>query len=167
MTLPDLQVRQLVEEAVYESCLSLNAQDWNGFLGMCDRESFRYRIVNYSPEIRREQTWMDRDWKGLKSLLELLPRHNSDHSPLTRHVTVYKVSVDPATREASATTLLTVYRTELDGANSHFDSGQTNLFAVGKYEDRIRFGAEGGAKLLSRTVRLDTRQIGIGSHVPL
>jgi methanesulfonate monooxygenase small subunit len=166
MTLPDLRTRQLVEEVIYESCLSLNAQDWSAFLDLCDRETFRYRIVNHSPEIRREQCWMDRDWKGLKSLLDLLPRHNSDHSPLTRHATVYKVTVDPAAGEAGATTLLTVYRTELDGGNSHFESGQTSLFAVGKYEDRIRIGAEGGAKLLRRTVRLDTRQIGLGSHVP-
>jgi len=158
--------RQLVEEVVYESCLALNAEDWKTFLGLCEREAFRYRIVNYSPEIRREQCWMDRDWKGLKSLLDLLPRHNSDHSPLTRHATVYKVTVDEAAKEADATTLVSIYRTELDGGNSHFESGQTSLFAVGKYEDRIRLDRDGGAKLLRRTVRLDTRQIGMGSHVP-
>ena len=130
------------------------------------REAFRYRIVNYSPEIRREQCWMDRDWKGLKTLLDLLPRHNSDHSPLTRHATVYKVILNTDGSEADAVTLVTIYRTELDGGNSHFESGQTSLFAVGKYEDRIRLDGEGGAKLVRRTVRLDTRQIGMGSHVP-
>ena len=164
MTHADARTRQLAEEVVYESCLALNAEDWNAFLALCDREAFRYRIVNYSPEIRREQCWMDRDWKSLKTVLDLLPRHNSDHSPLTRHATVYKVSAK-ANGEADVVTLLTVYRTELDGGNSHFDSGQTSLFAVGKYEDRIRI-EEGGSKLLRRTVRLDTRQIGIGSHVP-
>ena len=158
--------RQLVEALVYESCLALNAEDWKTFLGMCEREAFRYRIVNYSPEIRREQCWMDRDWKGLKSLLDLLPRHNSDHSPLTRHATVYKVILNTDGSEADAVTLVTIYRTELDGGNSHFESGQTSLFAVGKYEDRIRLDGEGGAKLVRRTVRLDTRQIGMGSHVP-
>jgi hypothetical protein len=155
-----------VEALVYESCLALNAEDWKAFLGCCDREAFRYRIVNYSPEIRREQCWMDRDWKGMKSLLDLLPRHNSDHSPLTRHATVYRVVLDEEAKEADATTLVTIYRTELDGGNSHFESGQTSLFAVGKYEDRVRLDGEGGAKLLRRTVRLDTRQIGMGSHVP-
>jgi len=166
MTAAETQTRQLVEEVVYESCLALNAEDWGTFLGLCDKETFRYRIVNYSPEIRREQCWMERDWKGLKSLLDLLPRHNSDHSPLTRHATVYRVKVDGTVGEADATTLLTIYRTELDGGNSHFDSGQTSLFAVGKYEDRIRLSKEDGPRLMRRTVRLDTRQIGIGSHVP-
>jgi methanesulfonate monooxygenase subunit beta len=158
--------RQLVEALVYESCLALNAEDWQTFLGLCEREAFRYRIVNYSPEIRREQCWMDRDWKGLKTILDLLPRHNSDHSPLTRHATVYRVVLDEEAKEADATTLVTIYRTELDGGNSHFESGQTSLFAVGKYEDRIRLDGAGGPKLVRRTVRLDTRQIGMGSHVP-
>jgi len=165
MTPLDPRTRQLVEEVVYESCLALNAEDWNAFLALCDRDAFRYRIVNYSPEIRREQCWMDRDWKGLKTLLDLLPRHNSDHSPLTRHATVYKTSVDPACGALDVVTQVAIYRTELDGGNSHFDSGRTTLFAVGKYEDRMRI-EESGSRLLRRTVRLDTRQIGIGSHVP-
>lgn len=163
----DPATRQCVDDLIYESCLALNAEDWNGYLALCDQDGFRYRIVNFSPEIRREQCWMDRDWKGMKSILELLPKHNSDHSPLTRHATVYKVVCDRDAGEATATTLLTVYRTQLDGANSHFESGQTILFAVGRYEDRIRVGANGEpARLLSRTVRLDTRQIDIGSHYP-
>lgn len=167
MDVADARTRQLAEEAIYESCLALNAEDWTGFLALCDSSAFRYRIVNFSPEIKREQCWMDRDFKGLKSIFDLLPKHNSDHSPLTRHATVYKVVVDRESGEAEATTLLTVYRTQLDGMNSHFESGQTILFAVGKYEDRIHVGANGSpARFLSRTVRLDTRQIGIGSHVP-
>ncbi|MGH8222747.1 MAG: aromatic-ring-hydroxylating dioxygenase subunit beta [Woeseiaceae bacterium] len=155
-----------VDELVYESCLALNAEDWAAFLGWCEPEGFRYRIVNFSPEIRREQCWMDRDWKGLKSLLELLPKHNSDHSPLTRHATVYRVRVDAAADEAAATTMVAIYRTQLDGVNSHFESGQTSLFAVGRYEDRIRIRG-GEPRLLARTVRLDTRQVDIGSHFPL
>ncbi|TXF09810.1 methanesulfonate monooxygenase [Pelomicrobium methylotrophicum] len=167
MTNRELDQLQQVHELVYESCLRLNAEDWKGYLDLCDPDSFRYRIVNYSPEIRREQCWMDRDFKGLKALFDLLPKHNSDHSPLTRHATVYKVTFDESAGEASAITLLSIYRTQLDGVNSHFESGQTSLFAVGKYEDRIRLGnGTGPARLLGRTVRLDTRQLDIGSHYP-
>lgn len=156
-----------MDELIYESCLALNGGDWNSYLALCDPRDFRYRIVNFSPEIRREQCWMDRDWKGMKSIFDLLPKHNSDHSPLTRHATVYKIVCDREGGEAAATTLVAIYRTQLDGVNSHFESGQTSLFAVGKYEDRIRVGANGDAALLlSRTVRLDTRQIDIGSHYP-
>lgn len=163
---PDLQTRQQVVELIYDGCIALNAEAWDVFLQHCEPQGFRYRITNYSPEILRTQCWMDRDFKGLKSVIDLLPKHNTDHSPLTRHATVYKVLADAQTGEIRATTQLAIYRTELDGSNSHFDSGRTQLWAIGRYEDRIRVGAE-GARLLERNVVLDTRQIGIGSHLPL
>lgn len=162
------EIRELAAELVYESCMALNAEDWKRFLAMCDPRAFRYRITNYSPEIRREQCWMDRDFKGLQSMVELLPKHNSDHSPLTRHATVYKVASDEASGEVHATTQLAVYRTQLDGMNSHFESGRTQLFAIGRYEDRIRLASDGEpTRLIARTVVLETRQIDIGSHLPL
>ena len=155
-----------VQGLVYASCLALNAQDWKAFLELCSPGSFRYRIVNYSPEIRREQCWMDKDRNGLKTLFDLLPKHNSDHSPLTRHSTVYKVEYEEGAEHATAVTLVSVYKTQLDGAGSHFESGRTSLFAVGKYEDQISMLGVLPA-LTARTVRLDTRQIDIGSHLPL
>ncbi|HYC36036.1 MAG TPA: nuclear transport factor 2 family protein [Usitatibacter sp.] len=159
-------MKESVTELIYDGCMAMNAQDWQAFLALCEPEGFRYRITNYSPEILRTQCWMDRDFKGLKSIIELLPRHNTDHSPLTRHATVYKVRQDAQTGEVRAHTQLAIYRTELDGSNSHFDSGKTALWAIGRYEDRIRVG-DGGARLLERNVVLDTRQIDIGSHLPL
>ena len=159
-------MKDQVIELIYDGCMAMNAEDWPGFLALCEPEGFRYRITNYSPEILRTQCWMDRDFKGLKSVLDLLPRHNTDHSPLTRHATVYKVREDAASGEVRAHTQLAIYRTELDGSNSHFDSGKTALWAIGRYEDRIRVGA-GGARLLERNVVLGTRQIDIGSHLPL
>jgi methanesulfonate monooxygenase small subunit len=53
---------------------------------------------------------------------------------------------------------LQVFRTALDG-------GATELFAVGKIFDTVRLGA-GGARLARRHIALDTRLLGIGSHVP-
>ena len=71
----------------------------------------------------------------------------------------YTVEFDDAGERASVITSLAVYRTELDG-------GATSLFAVGKYFDTVTL--EGEAPLLtSRNVRLDTRELGIGSHLPL
>lgn len=161
----ELAVQQ-VHELIYESCLALNAEKWNDYLALCDESKFNYTIVNYSPEIRREQCWMDRDYKGLKSIFDLLPKHNSDRSQLTRHATVYKVDYDLERKQARALTLVTIYRTQLDGINSHFESGATSLFAVGRYIDVI--GLEvGEARLVKRVVELDTRQVDIGSHYPL
>ena len=82
--------RRAVEELVYRSCLALDAKDYKAFLALCD-DDFRYTISTYSPEIRREMVWLDHDRKGMETLFTNLPRHNSDHSPLTRHATVYTV----------------------------------------------------------------------------
>ena len=166
MKINDYQLKERVADAVYASSLALNDEDWDGFLSFCDADNFRYRITNYSPEIRKEQCWMERDWKGLKTLFDLLPKHNTNHSPLTRHATVYSVAKDNGSNHIAAISLLTIYRTQLDAMNSHFESGQTILFAVGKYEDRFCLDENGVARLVERNVKLDTRQIDVGSHIP-
>jgi 3-phenylpropionate/cinnamic acid dioxygenase small subunit len=157
---------QAAQQLIYESCLLLNAEQWDDYLKLCDSSLFRYRITNYSPEMRKEQCWMDRDYASLKHLIDLLPKHNSDRSQLTRHAVVYKVGYDEKQGNASmvsAVTSVTLYRTQLDGIHSHFESGRTSLYAVGSYLDSISLeGPE--PKLVNRTVRLDTRQLDIGSH---
>ena len=81
-----------IEELVYRSCLALDEQELQGLISTCATPSFRYSITAYSPEIRKEMIWLDHDKAGMKTLFTNLPRHNSDHSPLTRHATVYTVS---------------------------------------------------------------------------
>ena len=149
--------RTAIEELVYSSCMLLDEHKYNDYLALCD-EGFRYTITAHSPEIRRDMVWLDHDRAGLQTLLTQLPRHNSDHSPLTRHATVYSVKVDEAAKAADVITSLQVYKTDLDG-------GATKLFAVGKYIDRVTL-ANGAPKLAQRTVRLDTRMLDIGYHIP-
>ena len=149
--------RQAIEDVVYRSCLALDTRDWKGFLDLCD-EDFRYTITAYSPEIKKEMTWLEHDRKGMDTLFTNLPRHNSDHSPITRHATVYTVEVDEAKNEASVVSALQVFRTQLDG-------GATELFAVGRLHDTLRLDRP-GVKLAKRVVRLDTRLLGYGYHVP-
>ncbi|MBM3508098.1 MAG: methanesulfonate monooxygenase [Alphaproteobacteria bacterium] len=151
------EIRQAVEELVYRSCMMLDDKDWKGFLALCGEE-FRYTIAAHSPEIRRDMVWLDHDRKGMDTLFANLPRHNSDHSPITRHATVYTVDADTAGREATAVSALQVFRTQLDG-------GASELFAVGRMTDTIRLDGA-ASRLLRRVVRLDTRLIGYGYHVP-
>jgi methanesulfonate monooxygenase subunit beta len=148
-----------VRDLIYRSCLSLDQGDFAGWLELCAPE-FRYTITAYSPEIRREMVWLDHDREGMEDLFKMLPKHNSDHSPLTRHASVYVVGYDEADQKrASAVTSLVVYKTYLDG-------GTTELFAVGKYFDTVSLEGD-FPQLSSRNVRLDTRELGIGSHIPL
>ena len=149
--------RSLVEELIYRSCLLLDEKDFKGYLDLCDEE-FRYTIATHSPEIRRDMIWLDHDKKGMATLLTQLPRHNSDHSPLTRHATVYTVRVDTAGQQGDVVSALQVFKTALEG-------GATELFAVGKYLDTVKL-ADGKLLLLRRVVKLDTRMLGIGYHIP-
>jgi methanesulfonate monooxygenase small subunit len=149
--------RTAIEELVYQSCLLLDEKNFKGFLELC-AEQFRYTITAHSPEIRKDMIWLDHDKAGMQTLLTQLPRHNSDRSPLSRHANVYTVSIDQAKSEAQVVSVLQVFKTDLDG-------GATTLFAVGKYLDT---GALNGdkAKLAKRVVKLDTRMLGIGYHIP-
>ena len=149
--------RSLVEELIYRSCLLLDEKDFKGYLDLCD-EQFRYTIATHSPEIRRDMIWLDHDKNGMTTLLSQLPRHNSDHSPLTRHVTVYTVRYDAAKQQGDVVSALQVFKTALEG-------GSSELFAVGKYLDTVKVNG-GKLLLLRRVVKLDTRMLGIGYHIP-
>ena len=147
--------RQAIEELVYRSCLALDDRDYKGFLALCD-EDFRYTITTYSPEIRKDMVWLDHDRKGLDTLLTNLPRHNSDHSPITRHATVYTVDMEESA--ATVVSALQVFRTQLDG-------GASELFAVGRLNDTVKLNGA-APKLAKRVVKLDTRLLGYGYHIP-
>ena len=158
------EIFQAVQRVVYQSCLYLNDEAWKEFLGLCD-PSFNYRVVAYTPEIRREQCWADRSYKTMKANFDLMPRHNTDRSKLTRQVQVYTVDWDAAAREARVVSSLTIYRTQLDGINSYLESGQTSLYAVGLYKDRVKF-VDDEPRLIERVIQLDTRQLDVGTHKP-
>ena len=147
--------RQAIEELVYRSCIALDDRDWKSFLALCE-EDFHYTITAYSPEIRKDMVWLDHDRKGMDTLLTNLPRHNSDHSPITRHATVY--TVDVGGDSATVVSALQVFRTQLDG-------GASELFAVGRLHDTVKLnGAQ--PRLAKRVVKLDTRLLGYGYHIP-
>jgi len=149
--------RNAIQETIYESCLLLDDKNFNGFLDLCD-DGFRYSVTAHSPEIRKDMTWLDHDKKGMQTLFTQLPRHNSDHSPITRHATVYKMRIDESKNEANVVSAVQIYKTDLDG-------GATTLFAVGKYVDTIKLNGS-KPKLAKRVVKLDTRMLGIGYHIP-
>jgi methanesulfonate monooxygenase subunit beta len=158
-------VERSIENLIYQACLLLDDQKFAEWLGLCVPE-FTYRITTYSPEIRKSMTWYEQDLPGLKGMIEMLPKHNTDHGQLTRHVTVYTVDVDPSQGQAKATSSFACYRTMLDGINSHIDAGDTRLFLIGRYHDRFRIGGE-GPRFVERNVVLDTRRLDKGSHYPI
>jgi methanesulfonate monooxygenase small subunit len=154
----------LVRNAIYQSTIMLDQQNWDGWLEQCD-EDFQYAIRSWSPEISKDMTYLALDRKGLESMIKLLPKHNTDHSPLTRHTSVYTVNMN-GDAMAHAVSSVIVYQNLLDGINSHIDAGESRLFLVGKYIDTLRV-KDDKAKFVSREVRLENRRLDKGSHWPI
>lgn len=155
----------LVRDTIYRSTILLDQQDWNGWLAHCDAK-FQYAIRTWSPEISKDVTYLALDLPGLESMVKLLPKHNTDHSPLTRHTSVYTIDLDNGGKSAKSVSSVVVYQNLLDGINSHIDAGESRLFLVGKYIDS--FTIDGNkAKFLSREVRIENRRLDKGSHWPI
>ena len=165
MALNGSDPRASVTDAIYRATIALDEQNWDGWLGLCADE-FHYAIKSFSPEINKDMTYLEHDHKGMKSLLDLLPKHNTDHSPLRRHTSVYTVDVSPDGKDATAVSSFVVYQNMLDGVNSHIDAGESRLFLVGKYHDKLRI-ENGKAQFVERIVRLDNRRLDKGSHWPI
>lgn len=155
----------LVRDTIYRSTILLDQQNWNEWLAYCD-EGFQYAIRSWSPEINKDMTYLALDRNGLASMVKLLPKHNTDHSPLTRHTSVYTVDVDEASQSAKAVSSVIVYQNLLDGINSHIDAGESRLFLVGKYIDTLKIESS-RALFLSREVRIENRRLDKGSHWPI
>ncbi len=154
-----------VREAVYKSCMYKDDMNWEKWLNLCD-DDFSYAITAYSPEIQRNMTYLSGNREDMRTMMEMLPKHNSDHSPLKRHCSVYEVEVDEENKTATAVSSVLVYQTMLDGVNCHVDSGESKVFLVGRYCDKFRVN-EDDVKFIEREVQLDTRRLDKGSHYPI
>jgi hypothetical protein len=88
---PPREHLDLVGDLVYRSAELLDESLWNEWLALCD-DSFVYKIVAHSPEIRRDMIWLEHGLQGMLNLVDLLPKHQSDRSRLTRHTSLYRVT---------------------------------------------------------------------------
>lgn len=154
-----------VRSTIYRASLLLDDQKWDDWLALCS-DDFQYAIKSFSPEINVDMTYLQGSHKDLKTMVGMLPKHNTDHSPLHRHTSVYTVDVAPDGKSARAVSSFIVFQNMLDGVNSHIDSGESRVFLVGKYIDE--FTLDGGeARFKTREVRLDNRRLDKGSHWPI
>jgi len=152
-----------VRETIGRATLALDNEKWNDWLALCD-EDFHYSITAYSPEIKKDMIYLQGSRKDIETLIGHLPKHNTDHSWLRRHTSVYTVDVE--NDEATAVSSFVIYQNVLDGFNSHIDAGESRLFLTGKYYDKFKLNG-GDPKFVKREVRLDNRRLDKGSHWPL
>ena len=154
-----------IEKTIYKAALALDEHNWADWFELCD-DSFFYSITSFSPEINKDMTYFEGNKKELKGLMDMLPKHNTDHSPLHRHTSVYTVDVSDDGKSAEAISSVTVYQNMLDGINSHLDSGESRLFVIGKYIDKFTIN-DGIPKFINRETKLDNRRLDKGSHWPI
>lgn len=152
-----------VRDTVYRAAVALDDEKWTDWLSLCD-DSFHYAITAFSPEINKDMIYLQGGRKDMETLVSHLPKHNSDHSTLRRHTSVYTVEVEGD--KAEAVSSFVIYQCLLDGVNSHLDSGESRLFLTGKYYDTFKLNG-GDPKFVKREVRLDNRRLDKGSHWPL
>ncbi len=154
-----------VRDSIYRSCMYKDDMKWEQWLDLCD-EDFEYSITAYSPEIRSDMIYLSGGREEMLGMMKMLPKHNSDHSSLKRHCSVYAVDIEEDGATATAVSSVVVYQTQLDGINSHVDAGESRVFLVGRYFDKFRI-TDGAAKFVEREVKLDTRKLDKGTHYPI
>lgn len=154
-----------VRDTIYRAALALDDQRWQDWLELC-APNFHYKITSFSPEINKDMIYLQGSRKEMDSLVRMLPKHNTDHSPLHRHTSVYTIDVSDDGKTAEAVSSVVFYQNMLDGNNSHIESGETRLFLAGRYVDTFAI-ENGAAKFVSRDVKLDNRRLDKGSHWPL
>lgn len=152
MVISDDQITRLI----YQSCLVLDAEDFDAYLDLFAAE-FEYRVSNYSFELRKDQDWMDVNRPELKGLLDNVDQHSRLLGRFARQANIYGIDRNGADK-ADVTTFVTIYYTTPEGA--------TSVFAVGKYLDLIDLSGD-EPLIASREVRLETKELGIGTHLPL
>ncbi len=145
---------QEIREIVYRATVALDQEDFAAFMDLCAPE-LEYRITAYSPEIRKEMTWLEQDHDGMRALLDMVPQHLRRLGSLKRHTSVYFVE-RARSGEADVTSSFVVTHTTPEG--------QSSLFVAGTYYDVIDLGS---GKLKKRRAHLETRDLGIGSHIPI
>ncbi|TAK84431.1 MAG: methanesulfonate monooxygenase [Betaproteobacteria bacterium] len=153
MPLTDNQIGALI----YRSGLFMDEENFDGFMQLCASD-FRYQITAYSPELGKEMIWLNLDREGMEHLLKNIPNHVRLPGSFLRNLNVYLMEPQQANGDVHVTSSLLVIHTDLEGAS--------RLYAAGMYIDDVVLSS-GSPQLKSRTVKLATRQLGPGSHVPL
>lgn len=148
----------MIEDAqrlVARSCLLLDEERFDDYLALY-ADGSRYSIRTYSPDLRKDMSLLDLDRVELATLLANLRKHVRLAG---RFLRLASPSLEQSTGTTiSLTTTVLVTHTDLEGIS--------RVFAAGRYLDTIEL-KDGKALIKEREVRVDTRQFGTGSHIPL
>ena len=152
------ELKEAVRELIAQSCLSLDAEKYDDFLALCS-DDFHYKLIAYSPEIGSEMTWSSSGRAELQTLFADLPTHlHVPSGTLFRHVSVSSIRFAPTLNTAQVQSSVLIILTDLDGVSK--------FFAAARYLDDVKVQHDRPV-LARRTTRLETRDIGVGTAIPL
>jgi 3-phenylpropionate/cinnamic acid dioxygenase small subunit len=144
------------KQLVALSCLLLDEEKFADYLALF-AEGSRYSIRAYSPDLRKDLSLLDLERAELETLLKNLRKHVRLPGRFLR-LAAPTLEHSNGGEIVSLTTTVLVTHTDLEGIS--------RVFAAGRYVDKIEV-KNGRALIREREVRVDTRQFGTGSHIPL
>jgi 3-phenylpropionate/cinnamic acid dioxygenase small subunit len=146
--------REAIRDLLQHAAWLLDGEAWNDWVDLF-AEGGRYEVKAYSTEIATEMLWFDLKKDELDKWMEELPTHVRDMAQRLRLVSPITIVVNG--HEASALSSFALFRTTPDG--------ETRFYAVGRYEDDL-LKRDGRWRFARRTVRLQTRVLEVGTHIP-
>lgn len=151
----DYLEKQAIADLVQSTARLLDNEDFDGWLALFD-DNFEYEITAYSPEIRRQMSWWKSDRTSLAKILKDIPKHVRDPGRHLHVVTSNLIEISEDT--ANVLSSFAAFRT---GSN-----GESRLYVVGRYEDRL-VKKTGAWRYAVHKVVLETRLLQGFTHVPL
>lgn len=150
--------RTQITELVHATCESLDREAFQDYLAHFHSDAW-YEILVYSPDIHKDMIWLAHDKGELTELLNMVPKHARQLGTYFRQANVEQIREDEGSGLFSVISSVMVVYTEIDGSS--------RLFAVARYHDKVCFASDHLPLVLKRTVRLETRDLGAGTHLPI
>lgn len=149
----------LAKEAVFDlirlTAVRLDEEALENWLELFAADS-EYEIAAYGPEIKSDMSWWKSDREELARILTEVHEHVRD--PGRRLHLVTPISAEICGDRAAAVSHFGIFRTTQDG--------KTEIYAAGRYEDRV-IKKNGRWLYQCHRVVLDTRMLEPFTHLPL
>jgi 3-phenylpropionate/cinnamic acid dioxygenase small subunit len=146
---------EAARELVQRTAALLDEERFDAWIDLFDNEG-SYELTAYSSEIRRWMTWQLSDRDTLKKLLADVDEHVRD--PARRRHVVGLPLVEIESDHGRVRSPFSLFRTSPEG--------QSSLYMVGCYEDRIIRRSRGWRYVVHKVIS-DTRMLDSFTHIPV
>ena len=142
-------------ELVQRTAMLLDDEKFDAWTELFDSDG-TYELAAYSTELRRWMTWQLSDRDTLEKMLQEVDEHVRD--PARRRHVVGTPLVELDGERGKVTSHFSLFRTSPEG--------QSTLYMVGRYEDRI-VKRSGAWLYTAHKVISDTRMLDMFTHIPV